>query len=174
MLVGNEAAEDLIGGPRDGGDGRDPEPLVDHRAARVVDTGDDALHAERLAGDAGRHDVGVVAAGDRGDGVGFLDARLDEDVAVEAETDDRRAAEALGEPPERLGPLVDDRDRMAVLLQQARELAAHAPAPHDDDVHRSPIGPLRRRCYRSGVASEDATVPRMPLRDAVPARFLVY
>ena len=71
LLLGwEQAAQHLVGRPADGRDGRDAEPLVDQRAPRVVDAGDDALDAEVLAGDAGREDVRVVAAGDRGDGLG--------------------------------------------------------------------------------------------------------
>ena len=72
---GQQPAQHLVGGPLHGGDGRDAEPLVDLGAAGVVDAGDDLLDAERLAGDPGRDDVGVVAAGDGGEGVGLLDAR---------------------------------------------------------------------------------------------------
>ena len=91
-----------------------PEALVDQRAPRVVDAGDDPLDPEVLAGDAGGEDVRVVAAGDRGDGAGALDAGLDQVVAVEAEADDLLAAEVLGQAlAERVGVLVDDGDRVA-------------------------------------------------------------
>jgi len=55
-----EAPEHLIGRPGDGGDRRDAEPLVDLRSPRVVDAGHDVRDLERLAGDAGGEDVGVV------------------------------------------------------------------------------------------------------------------
>ncbi len=75
LLFGwEQAAQHLVGRPADGRDRRDAEPLVDQRTPGVVDAGDDALDAEVLAGDAGREDVGVVTARDRGDGFGSLDA----------------------------------------------------------------------------------------------------
>ena len=96
---GQQPAQHLVGGPRDGRDRRDAEPLVDQRAARVVDAGDDVLDPVGLAGDAGAQDVGVVAAGHRGEGAGLVDARRGEVVAVEAEADDgacRRSRRAGG------------------------------------------------------------------------------
>ena len=90
-LAGEQPAQHLVGGPRDGRDGRDAEALVDERAARVVDAGDDVLDAVGLAGDAGAQDVGVVAVRHRGESPGLVDAGLREVVAVEAEADDRRA-----------------------------------------------------------------------------------
>ena len=80
-----------------------PEPLVDHRPPRVVDAGDDLLDAEVLPGDAGDEDVGVVAAGHRGDGAGLLDAGLDQPVAVEADALHGLPGEVGAEPVERLG-----------------------------------------------------------------------
>ena len=73
------------------------------RRGGVVDAGDDVLDAEVLVGDAGDEDVRVVAARDRGDGAGLLDARLDESVAVEPDALDGRPGEVGTEPGERLG-----------------------------------------------------------------------
>ena len=68
------------------------------------------LDAERLAGDAGDEDVGVVATGDGGDGAIGRDARLGEHVAIEADTDHRRSLEVFAETSERLEPAVDHDD----------------------------------------------------------------
>ena len=62
-----QPAQHLVGGPLHGRDGGDAEPLVDLGAPGVVDPGHDLLDAEGLAGDARGDDVGVVAAGDRGE-----------------------------------------------------------------------------------------------------------
>ncbi len=78
-LVGQEPPQHLVGRPRDGRDRRDAEPLVDERAARVVDAGDDALDAVRLACDPGAQDVGVVAVRHGREGAGLVDARLRRD-----------------------------------------------------------------------------------------------
>ena len=75
-LAGKQPAQHLVGGPRDGRDRRDAEALVDQRAPRVVDAGDDVLDAVGLAGDPGAQDVGVVAARHRGESPGLLDAGL--------------------------------------------------------------------------------------------------
>ena len=157
--AGEQAAHHLVGGPRDRGDGRDAEALVDERSARVVDPGDHPLDPEVLAGDAGGEDVRVVAAGHRGDGAGALDAGLDEVVAVEAEAHDLLAAEVLGQAlAERVGVLVDHRHRVAIALEAQGELAAHPPASDDDDVHRVS---LQRPCgtgagYRAVCGSAES------------------
>ena len=71
-----QPAEHLVGGPGDRGDRGYAEPFVDLGAARVVDAGDDVVDAELLARDTRGDDVGVVAAGDRRERVGVLDAGL--------------------------------------------------------------------------------------------------
>jgi hypothetical protein len=92
LVVGQKPAQHLIGGPRHRCHGRDPEPLVDLRPPWVVDPGAHPLDLERLAGDAGDQDVGVVAVGDRSEGVGLLHAGLAQRVVVEAHPDDAVAA----------------------------------------------------------------------------------
>ena len=135
VLAGEQAADDLVGRPRHGGDRRDAEALVDRGAARVVDAGDDPLDLERLACDPRRHDVRVVAARHRRERAGVLDAGFLERVAVEAEADDAVATEAGGQAPERVLALVDDRDGVTLLLEGAGQLAADPPATHHDHVH---------------------------------------
>ena len=93
---GQEPAQHLVGGPLHGRDRRDAEPLVDLGAAGVVDPGDDLLDAEGLARDPRGDDVGVVAAGDGGEGVGAADAGLLQDRLVEAVAGDLVAVEAPG------------------------------------------------------------------------------
>lgn len=68
----------------------------------------------------------------------FLDPRLAEGVLVEPDPRDATAAEAGAEAPERRGVLVDDGDRVPLLLQGLRESGSHSPAAHDDDVHLAP------------------------------------
>ena len=82
-VLGKQPAAHLVDRPRDRGNGGDAETLVDLRALRVVDAGHDALDAERLAGDSGAENIGVVAGGHGGDGVRVLDARVMQRVAVE-------------------------------------------------------------------------------------------
>ena len=112
-----------------------PEPLVDHRPARVVDAGDDVVDAEALPGHPGDQDVGVVAAGDRGHGAGLLDAGLDQAVAVEPDALHRPSGEVRAQAVERLGPAVDDGDGVAVLEEGDAERRSDPPAPDDHDVH---------------------------------------
>ena len=133
--LGQQPPEHLVGGPPDGRDGRDAEPGVDLGAARVVDAGDDVLDAEGLAGYPRRDDVGVVATGHCGEGVGLLDTGLDQRVPVEADAGDLTAPEARPEPPKRAGVLVDDRHRVTDRLDAVRDRRADPAAAHDHDMH---------------------------------------
>ena len=100
--LGEQLAQHLVGRPADRRDRRDAQALVDLGATGVVDPGRDPVDAERLPCDARGDDVGVVAAADGGEGVGFLDARLDQHVAVEAHPGDpatlERGVRAYGTP----------------------------------------------------------------------------
>ena len=138
--IGQQPAHHLVGGPGDGRHGGEAEPLVDHGPAGVVDAGDDAVDAERLAGDAGDEHVGVVAVGHRGDGAGPLDPRLDQPVAVEADALHGRAGEVVGEATEGLGAAVDDRHGVPAGQQVERQRGAHPTAADDDDVHAATLG----------------------------------
>ena len=106
-LVGKEPPQHLVGRPLHRRDRVDAETLVDERAAGVVDAGDDALDAVRLACDPGAQDVRVVAVRHGREGPGLVDPGIGEMVPVEAEAHDRAAAEAGGQPPERASILVD-------------------------------------------------------------------
>ena len=68
--LGEEPAADLVDGPGDGGHGGDAEALVDLGPAGVVDAGHHPGDLVGLPGDPHGQDVGVVAAGDGGQGVG--------------------------------------------------------------------------------------------------------
>ena len=137
--LGQQPAQHLVGGPLDGGDRRDAEPLVDLGPPGVVDPGDDVLDAEGLAGDPGGDDVGVVAAADGGE----APAR-----SMPAST---RVSRSKPTPatclPAKVGPsrrnaclvLVDDRDRVAEVLEAVREARADPAAAHDHDVHSGPF-----------------------------------
>ena len=92
-----------------------------------------------LLGDAGTHDVGVVAVGDRDEDVGLLDAGLLQDVPIEPGSDEGLAFKALVEMLEGCGVLVDDGDREVALRQGIRQLGADPSTPHDDRVHGETI-----------------------------------
>jgi hypothetical protein len=124
-----------VGGPPDRRDRRDAETLVDLGPVRVVDTGDDVLDAERLAHHPGREDVRVVAVGDRGERERVLDPRLAQRVAVEPEAGDLVPAELRVQASERLGVLVDDGHRVAVVLEALRQRRTDPAASHDHEVH---------------------------------------
>ena len=130
-----DPAQDLPGGPGDGGDRGDAQALVDLGAAGVVDAGDDLLDAVGLAGDARREDVAVVAAADRGEGLRARDAGGLEGLAVEADAGDGLAGELRAERAEGLGVLVDDGDRVAELVEAVGEERSDATAAEDHDVH---------------------------------------
>ncbi len=157
LLRREEAAHHLVGRPGDRGHGGDAEALVDERPARVVDAGDHAVDGEVLTGDAGGEDVRVVAARDRGDGIGPLDPGFDQVVAVEPEAHDLLPTEAtVGQAlAERVGVLVDHGHRVAIALEAQGELTAHPPASDDDDVHRVSL-PRRDRGRLPRWGSEHA------------------
>jgi hypothetical protein len=69
--LGQQAPQHLVAGPLHRRHGGDAEALVDLGAARVVDARDDVLDAEGLARDPRGEDVGVVTAGDGGEGIGL-------------------------------------------------------------------------------------------------------
>src|SRR6266568_4595263 len=133
--VRDDVAEDPVGRPPDGSHRRDTEPLVDLGALRVVDPCDDPGHAEGLPGQPGGDDVGVVAAGHGGEGVRALDAGGDQDVPVEADPGDGLPGEVGAEAAERVGVLVDHRDRVATRLEHVRQGRTDPSAAHDHDVH---------------------------------------
>ena len=120
VALGQQPAQHLVARPLHGGDGGDAEALVDLGAAGVVDAGDDVLDAVLLARDAGREDVGVVAAGDGGERVGVVDARGPQGVAVEADPRDGAPLERGAQPAERGLVLVDDGHLVAGPLDGAR------------------------------------------------------
>src|SRR5262245_4458989 len=130
-----EHQDHLLDAPAGGGDRGDVQTFVDVGAHRVVDAGDDLRHVIGLAGDPGRDDVRVVSARHRQEGVGLLDPGLLEDLAVEPEPDQRARLEPRGQPRERRGVLVDDRDLVALLGQLLREQDAHTTTTHDDHAH---------------------------------------
>ena len=99
--LGQQAAHHLVGRPRDGGDGRDAEPLVDQRPGAGRRCGRRRARCRSSRGRCGRERMFelsplVTAA----NGAGPLDAGLGEVVAVEAEADDLLPAEVVGQPPE--------------------------------------------------------------------------
>ena len=59
------------------------------------------------------------------------------------------AAELGAEPAERVGVLVDDRDRVPARLEAVRERRADPAAAHDHDVHRAPPASRRRASTQS-------------------------
>ena len=148
-----QLAEHLVGRPADRGDRRDAQPLVDLGAAGVVDAGHDVLDAERLAGDPRGDDVRVVAAADRGEGVGLLDACLEQRVAVEPNASDGLAAEVeLPAGGTRRGSGRSPRPR-APLIELVSQCGPDAAAAHDHDVHvRNGSGPVRIRAGWSAGA----------------------
>src|SRR5207244_13455266 len=108
-----------------------------------------------LLGDAGTHDVGVVAVGDRDEDVGLLDAGLLQDVPIEPGSDEGLAFKALVEMLEGCGVLVDDGDREVALRQGIRQLSADPSATHDDRVHRENDTRLGSNIYVSLIGPWD-------------------
>ena len=143
LRLGHEVAQHPVGGPPYGRDGGDAEPLVDLGPFGVVDPGHHAADAERLPGQPGRDDVGVVAAGDGGERVGPLDPGRDRAPRGRSPCRSRSVpVKSRAEPPEGVGVRVDDRHRVAARLQAVGQRRADPAASHDHDVHD--IGSSRR------------------------------
>ena len=139
-----QLAQQPVHRPGHGGDAGDAHALVDLGPLGVVDPGDDVLDAEGLPGHPGADDVGVVAAADRGERAGRVDAGVEQRLPVEAEPGDLAAGEVGAEPAERLRVLVDHRDAVPDLLQPAGDGGADAAAAHHDHVHEELPAELRR------------------------------
>ena len=123
------------------------------------------LDAEGLAGHPGADDVGVVAAADRGEGAGGVDAGVEQGLPVEAEAGHLAAGELRAQPAEGLGVLVDDRDAVADLLQPAGDGGADASAAHHDHVHEElPAGSRRAGAVRRAYRREATPGTRPPRR----------
>ena len=149
VLVGQQAPPDLVDGPRDRGHGGDPEPLVDLGPAGVVDAGHHVGDLVGLPGDAHGQDVGVVAAGHRGQRVRLERAGLLEVVAVEPRPHDAGAVPLL-EAAEGLGRLVQDGHRMALGAEGDGEARPDAATPDDDRRARHSATRRARVCAKSG------------------------
>src|ERR1039457_6931008 len=116
--------------------------------------------AERFTGHPGGDHVGVVAAADGGERVSFLDPGLHQDMLVETDPADLPALERGTQFAERIPVLVDDRDRMALVLKDVRECGSDSPASHDHDVHGGLSGQYGARPrYSPPPCSETAGRP---------------
>src|SRR5712692_3024653 len=151
-----QPAQHLVRRPAHRRNGGDAEPLVYLGAAGVVNPGNDPGHVERLTGDACRDHVRVVPAADGRERVGTLDARLDEHIAVEADAGDLAALEAWPQLAECLRILVNDGNRMPLVLENVGDGRPDPPAAHDHDVHGFPStenGARSRYALSRGAAS---------------------
>ena len=88
-----------------------------------------------LLGHPSGDDIGVVAIRNGGKGVGLPYPRLLEDVTVEDEPDDLLSFEVLAEAFECFCVLVDNRHRMAQLLEASGKLRADPSTACDDHMH---------------------------------------
>src|SRR6202035_2836975 len=143
---------------------------VDLGPARVIDPGYHPPHAERLPGHPGRDDVGVVTAADRDEGIGALDPRLGKHGPVEADPGDAVAFERGAEPAERLRIPVDDRYRVAPVLENMGERRPDPTAAHDYDVHDRP--PTMSRSLSEEAPRHHASTTKVcpPLALSLPGR----
>ena len=126
-----DPAQHLVGAPAHGGHRGDAQALVDFGPAGIVDAGHHVLHMEGFARHAGGQDVGVVAAGDGGKGVGVFNVGLLERVLVKANAGDLAPAKTGAQAPEGPLVLVDDGHRVPGVLQGVGQGGAHTAATHD-------------------------------------------
>jgi hypothetical protein len=86
----------------------DAFPAVELGGLGVVDAGHHVGDLEGLLGGHGHHDVHVVAVRRGGQGLGALDVRLLEDIAVKPHPREHPTAELPRQPPEGERVAVDD------------------------------------------------------------------
>ena len=161
-LVGQQAPPDLVDGPRHRGHGGDAQPQVDLGPPGVVDPGHHVGDLVGLPGDAGGEDVGVVAAGHGGQGVGLAGPGPVEVVAVEARSDHVVPGQSGGQAAEGLGVPVDDGHRVALLGQPHGQARPDPTASHDDDVHPHHATRIVGRITTHPRRSRAARGPRWP------------
>src|SRR5580704_10208045 len=134
VLLGQEPSADLVDGPRHRGHGRDAQALVDLGPARIVDPGHHIGDEIRLAGDAHRHDVGVVPAGHRGQRVGSHRAGPLQVIPVETRSRDPRPIPVL-EAAEGPGVAVHNRHGVTLGREGNGQSRPDPAASHHDHVH---------------------------------------
>ena len=140
-----DAAHHLVGRLTYGGHGGDAQALVDVGPPRVIDPGDDVVHAEALPGYPRSHDVGVVPVGHGDEGVGLVDARLLQGVAVVTDPLDLAAVEVRGQAAEGVRGAVDDGHRVPDTVELNSHGRSDAATAHDDEVHEEDGTPLSGR-----------------------------
>ena len=117
------------------GDGLDAERAVDFRLARVVQAADDARHLVGVARDAPDKRVGFVALGAGYQRVREADARLLEDLLVEADSNDRLALKRFAKHGELFDIGFHNRYGVPFFDQFQRKVGSHLAAADNNHFH---------------------------------------
>src|SRR6202022_4154847 len=126
---------DLAGPRQRRADGIEAQLAIDGFPHRIIDAGDDPRDLKDLERDLGRHDVAIVAIGQRGEAVRRLDPRLAQYVLVDPIAEDHLTREIGAEPVKGLPIAVDHGDLMPCLGERQRGHRANPSATDDYQLH---------------------------------------
>src|SRR4051812_21993513 len=132
------------------------ELVVERSAGRIEHPGDDAWAVEPRPRDLRDDDVGVVSVGAHHASIGGGDPALHQQFGVEPVAMDEPPRPGLGKPLDGLGILVDHRHVVAVIGHVPGDRRADAPAPHDQQLHRSSVQRAPGGCDASGSGARIA------------------
>src|SRR2546421_12778754 len=118
--------------------------------------------------------MGVIAAAARDESIGALDPRLDQPRPVEADPGDPVALERGAEPAERLRIPVNDRYRVAPVLENMGERRPDPTAAHDYDVHDRPPTMSRSLSEEAPRHHTSTTKVCPPLASSPPGRLGIF
>ena len=138
-LLGQQAAQHLVGGPAHRSDRGNTHALEELGAVRVVHARHNVLHLEHFACHTGGNNIRVIARRDGGKSVRLGNTGTLEGVRIEANTGHQTTLKALTQRLECAFVLVDDGDRMPRSFQSARQHDAHASGTHNDEVRHTTL-----------------------------------
>ena len=138
-LLGQQAAQHLVGGPAHRSDRGNTHALEEFGAVRVIHTRHNVLHLEHFACHTGGNNIRVIARRDGGKSVRFGNAGTLEGVLIKTDTGHQTALKALTQRLESTFVLVNDGDRMPRSFQSARQHDAHASGTHNDEVRHTSL-----------------------------------
>jgi hypothetical protein len=94
---------------------------------------------EHALSDLRRHDVAVVAIGDRSESIRLFDTCAFESFHVSAIANNLLYVKAVVQARKRVGVAVNHRNSRAIEAHQPSQFCADAPAAYDYDIHESVI-----------------------------------
>ena len=115
--------------------GGQPQPLIHFRTDGIIETRHNTRHAEDIAGDACRHDIGIIGGAGRDKSFGSLNTCFNQDIPVKTNPSHNLALEVRAQAGEGVGIVIDDRDIMSLPDQKQADLGTDTSTTHDNDFH---------------------------------------